>query len=215
MGYEREIPRVNIAVADAVMRAGAPGETAMTATPLGLAQSGLATLQPCERIVTSIFGSEKRDSFEFVVDTTRWREFDPLDQQLVSLLFTEMKHSAAMSLLDLKVLLRSREVTYARGIAAWRASVVARAVADGLLEPMGRSRTAAGEELNERCEGLRDYIRDFGRLEDDKLMALELWGPYLVWAALFGLAERVVATMRPKAMGYYDDLMLAAETIAL
>jgi uncharacterized membrane protein len=80
---------------------------------------------------------------------------------------------------------------------------------------MGRSRTAAGEELNERCEGLRDYIRDFGRLEDDKLMALELWGPYLVWAALFGLAERVVATMRPKAMGYYDDLMLAAETIAL
>jgi uncharacterized membrane protein len=46
-------------------------------------------------------------------------------------------------------------------------------------------------------------------------MALELWGPYLVWAALFGLAERVVATMRPKAMGYYDDLMLAAETIAL
>jgi uncharacterized membrane protein len=215
MGYEREIPRVHIAVADAVMRAGAPGETAMTATLLGLAQSGLATLQPCERIVTSIFGSEKRDSFEFVVDTTRWQEFDPLDQELVSLLFTEMKHSAAMSLLDLKVLLRSREVTYERGIAAWRASVVARAAADGLLEPDGRRRTAAGEELNARCEGLRDYIRDFGRLEDDKLMALELWGPYLVWAALFGLAERVVATMRPKAMGYYDDLMLAAETIAL
>jgi len=214
MPYQREIPQVHTAVADAVMRAGEPGETATTAALLDLAQHGLLTLRPCTRVVTSIFGATERDSYEFVVDSTRWKEFDPLDQELVSLLFTTMKHSAAMSLLDLRVLLRSRESTYARGIAAWRAAVVARAVADGLLEPTGRSRTAAGEELHGRCEALRDYIRDFGRLEDDRLMSLELWGPYLVWAALFGLADETVATMRPKAMGYCDDLMLAAETIA-
>ena len=214
MLYEREPPRVHIAVADAVMRAGEPGDNAMTATLLHLAQCGLLTLRPCERIVTSIFGSEKRDSHEFVVDTSRWQEFDPLDQELVSLLFTTMKRSAAMSLLDLRVLLRSRERTYARGIAAWRASVVARAVADGLLEPTGRGRTAAGEVVRDTCEALRAYIRDFGRLEDDELMALELWGPYLVWAALFGLADEILATMRVKAMGYHDDLMLAVETIA-
>jgi hypothetical protein len=212
MRYEREVPQVNIAVADAVMRRGEPGETATIATLLHLAECGLATLRPCKHVVTSIFGSTQRDSYEFVVDSARWQEFDPLDQALVSLLFTEMKHSAAMSLLDLKVLLRSRGLTYERGIAAWRAAVVVRAVADGLLEPDGRSRTAAGEELSEQCEGLRAYIHDFGRLEDDKLMGLELWGPYLVWAALFGLADEVLATMRVKAMAYHDDLMLAVET---
>ena len=212
MAYEREIPQVNIAVADAVMREGEPGETAPIATLLHLAECGLATLRPCKRVVTSIFGSTQRDSYEFVIDSARWQEFDPLDQALVSLLFTEMKHSAAMSLLDLKVLLRSRETTYERGIAAWRAAAVARAVADGLLEPGGRKRTAAGKVLGEQCEGLRDYIHDFGRLEDDKLMGLELWGPYLVWAALFGLADEVLQTMRIKAMAYHDDLMLAAET---
>jgi hypothetical protein len=214
MRYVREVPRANVAVADAVMRKGEPGETATIATLLHLAECGLATLRPCKRVVTSIFGLTHRDSYEFVIDTARWREFDPLDQALVSLLFTEMKHSAAMSLLDLKVLLRSRELAYEHGIAAWRVSVVAHAVADGLLEPDGRNRAAAGEELNETCEGLRAYIHDFGRLEDDDLMGLELWGPYLVWAALFGLADEVLTTMRVKAMAYHDDLMLAAETIA-
>jgi hypothetical protein len=211
--YAREAPPVHPAIADAVMRGAAPGDSATIATLLNLVERGLAMLRPSTRSVTSIFGAVERDTHEFVVDVARWNEFDALDQALVSLLFTTMKRSAAMSLIDLRVLLRSRERTYARGIAAWRAQVLTRAVSDGWLDADGKHRTVEGEALLEQINALRDFIRDFGRFEDDRLMAIELWGPYLVWAALFDEADVVLAAMRLKAVAYRDDLALALETL--
>jgi hypothetical protein len=211
--YVREAPNVHVALADAVLRAGEPGERATVATLLSLVERGLATLGPSQRRVTSIFGAVDRATYQFVVDVTRWTEFDPLDQSLVSLLFTTMKRSASMGLLDLRVLLRSRESTYERGMAAWRSDVVARAVTDGWLGADGQRRTAKGEALREQIDALHEFIADFGRFEDDQPMAIELWGPYLVWAALFGEADVVLAAMRVKAVGEREDLALALDTL--
>ena len=211
--YLREAPQVRPAVADAVMRAAGPSDSAVIATLLDLSQRGFLELRASKRRVTSIFGAVDRETPEFVVDVSRWQEFDPLEQSLVSLLFTTMKRSATMSLEDLKVLLRSRHMTYVAGIAAWRAQVIARAVADGYLKDAGRKRTAAGEELRFSCNAFKSYIADFGRLEDDELAGLSVWGPYLVWGALFGLADQVLRTMQLKAAGERDDLALALQTL--
>jgi hypothetical protein len=211
--YLREAPQVHVAVADAVMRADGPSDSAVIATLLDLSQHGLLELRASTRRVTSIFGAVDRETSEFVVDVSRWEEFDPLDQTLVSLLFTTMKRSATMSLEDLKVLLRSRHLTYDAGIAAWRAQVIARAVTDGYLIEGGRRRTAVGEELRSSCDAFKSYIADFGRLEDDELAGLSVWGPYLVWGALFGLADRVLRTMNLEAAGERDDLALAVQTL--
>lgn len=211
--YLREAPQVHIAVADAVMRADEPSDSAMIATLLDLSQHGFLELRASTRRITSIFGAVDRETPEFVVDVSRWAEFDPLDQTLVSLLFTTMKRSATMSLEDLKVLLRSRHITYGAGIAAWRAQVIARAVADGYLEEGGHKRTPAGEELRSSCNAFKSYIADFGKLEDDELAGLSVWGPYLVWGALFGLADQVLRTMQLRAAGERDDLALALQTL--
>jgi uncharacterized membrane protein len=90
---------------------------------------------------------------------------------------------------------------------------VARAVTDGWLGADGQRRTAKGEALREQIDALHEFIADFGRFEDDQPMAIELWGPYLVWAALFGEADVVLAAMRVKAVGEREDLALALDTL--
>lgn len=212
-GYLRDAPQVHPAIADVVLRTGKPSDDAVIATLLHLVDQGFLELRASSRRVTSIFGAVDRDTMEFVVNVPRWEEFDPLDQALVSLLFTTMKRSATMSLEDLKVLLQTKNVTYGMGITAWHTQVIDRAVADGLLEIGGHERTADGEDLRRRCEALRDYIADFGHLEDDDVEGLALWGQYLVWAALFGLADRALKTMRLKAAGDRDNLALVLETL--
>ncbi len=212
--YLREVPDALPAVADAVIRKGKISESALIATLLDLAEKQLLTLRPTTRRITSITGFVDRETHEFIVDTTRWDEFDPIEQFLVALLFTTMARSATMSLEDLKVLLRSKKRTYQQGIASWHAEIVARAITDGLLESDGHRRTSAGDELHDDCEAFRAYLDDFGRLEDDPLMHLELWGPYLVWASLFGEARATLATMRLSAVNAGGDMALAIETLA-
>lgn len=210
--YIREPPAVHPAVAGAVMRGAAVTDAEVIATLLYLSQTGVLTMRTSTRHVTGIFGAVERDTHEFVVNAARWAGATRADQELVHLLFTRMMHSGALSLEDLKVLIRSKESTYRQGLAEWQRWVVGQAIHEGYLKPPnGAKRTEAGDALVAQCEAFRAYIHDFGRLEDDTLMQIELWGPYLVWASLFGLATRVTRTMRLKGAGYADDLLLAAE----
>lgn len=54
-----------------------------------------------------------------------------------------------------------------------------------------RRRTPEGAELYARYRGLRDYLRDFGRLGEKPPEAVVLWQQYLVLATVFGVADEV------------------------
>ncbi|MGB4593337.1 MAG: DUF2207 domain-containing protein, partial [Coriobacteriia bacterium] len=60
--------------------------------------------------------------------------------------------------------------------------------------------------------GLRDYLRDFGRLEDAPPTHVVLWEHFLVMAVVFGIAEQVIEAMRVKVPQVLSDPGLARTT---
>ena len=63
---------------------------------------------------------------------------------------------------------------------------------------MGR-RSKAAVELHAKYHSLRDYLRDFSRLNEAPPMHVILWERFLVLAVVFGIAEEVIAALRVKA----------------
>ncbi len=213
--YLREIPDdVSPALAGAVWRRGKLGEKEVIATLVDLTARGVLSVRTGERHVTTITGPLAEQTTEFVLDTTRWDELDPLDQELCCLLFTTLAHSAVLGLLDLRTIIRTRPRSYGRGIHHWKAHVVAEAVRRGLLARNERSLTDGGARLAEDLGRLKGYIEHFGALDDDPLAATALWGRYLAFAALFGLAETALAELELDGGGVLADTALALRGLA-
>jgi uncharacterized membrane protein len=57
-------------------------------------------------------------------------------------------------------------------------------------------RSPEAVELYARYRGLRDYMRDFGRMQEKPPESVVLWEQYLVLAVVFGIADEVIAQMR-------------------
>jgi uncharacterized membrane protein len=69
---------------------------------------------------------------------------------------------------------------------------------------MGR-RSREANELYAKYRGLRDYLRDFSRLDEKPPGAVVLWEKFLVLAVVFGIAEQVIAQMRVAVPDVVND----------
>jgi len=53
-------------------------------------------------------------------------------------------------------------------------------------------RTKKGTIVNEKLEGLKNFIRDFGNFEDRKSQELELWEEYLIYSVMFNQNKKII-----------------------
>lgn len=69
-------------------------------------------------------------------------------------------------------------------------------------------RTKKGNEQYHKWKGLKNFIADFGRLDEKDLPEIKLWERYLVYATMFGLAVKVQNAMKMnlERMNYSDNI---------
>ena len=53
-------------------------------------------------------------------------------------------------------------------------------------------RTQKGIELNEKMEGLKNYIKDFSLLSERESKEIELWEDYLIYSVMFGQNKKII-----------------------
>jgi uncharacterized membrane protein len=68
-----------------------------------------------------------------------------------------------------------------------------------------KRRTREAAELHAKYRGLRNYMRDFGRMQEKPPTAVVLWEQYLVLATVFGMADEVIAAMKVKVPEVMQD----------
>ena len=61
-----------------------------------------------------------------------------------------------------------------------------------------KKRTIKGNDDYNKWNGFKKFLNDFGRLEEKELPEIILWEKYLVYASVFGLADKVSKTMKIK-----------------
>lgn len=53
-------------------------------------------------------------------------------------------------------------------------------------------RSKEGNDINEKIEGLRKYIKDFSNLEQKTKEDITLWEDYLIYSIIFGINTQIV-----------------------
>ena len=61
-----------------------------------------------------------------------------------------------------------------------------------------KKRTVKGNDDYNKWNGFKKFLNDFGRLDEKELPEIILWEKYLVYASVFGLADKVSKTMKIK-----------------
>lgn len=65
-------------------------------------------------------------------------------------------------------------------------------------------RTKEGNEDYSKWIGLKNYMKDFGRMHEKELPEIILWEKYLVYATIFGLAKKLAKDMEIKVKEFSD-----------
>lgn len=68
-----------------------------------------------------------------------------------------------------------------------------------------RNRTQAGAEAAAKADGLKNYLKDFSRLDEAPIGHLILWERYLVFAVAFGVAADLVRGMEARVPQVAND----------
>ena len=61
-----------------------------------------------------------------------------------------------------------------------------------------KKRTIKGNDDYNKWMGFKKFLNDFGRFDEKELPEIILWEKYLVYAAVFGIADKVSKTMKIK-----------------
>ena len=59
-------------------------------------------------------------------------------------------------------------------------------------------RTTKGEAINEKLEGLKNYLKDFSLINEKSEKSLILWEDYLIYSVIFNQNTKVVKNMCDK-----------------
>lgn len=57
---------------------------------------------------------------------------------------------------------------------------------------MGRKRTKLGEEVNQKIEGLKIYLKDFSQMDKRRIEELHIWDEYLIYSVMFHQNKQIV-----------------------
>lgn len=187
--YLREVPALHPAVVGLLEHGRDVGEPEIQASLLLLVATGGLQQRASVRRVTTIASAHDIAVTELRPVAECWETLDVLDRELISMLWETLGGAGALSLADLQAAVRSRPATFKAGLARWQRSVAARAEQLGLTR--SGKLTDAGEAERDRLRAFERFLHDFGTLEDEPPIAVELWGPYLAFAVVFGLGDRV------------------------
>ena len=53
-------------------------------------------------------------------------------------------------------------------------------------------RTKKGQEINQKLEGLKNYLKDYSMLDERESKELELWDEYLIYSVMFGHNQKII-----------------------
>lgn len=74
-------------------------------------------------------------------------------------------------------------------------------------------RTQKGADAYARCEALKRWLKDFSRLKERPVLDIKVWGEFLVYAYLFGIADEVIEDLRNTVPELFvDDTAAAASS---
>ncbi len=69
-------------------------------------------------------------------------------------------------------------------------------------------RTVFGNDLVAKCKALRNWLRDFSTLDERPPTDVVVWGEFMVYAYLFGVADRAISQLRqtqPELFEYHGE----------
>lgn len=74
-------------------------------------------------------------------------------------------------------------------------------------------RTQKGADAYARCEALKRWLKDFSRLKERPVLDIKVWGEFLVYAYLFGIADEVIEELRDTVPELFvEDAAVAASS---
>lgn len=74
-------------------------------------------------------------------------------------------------------------------------------------------RTQKGADAYARCEALKRWLKDFSRLKERPVLDIKVWGEFLVYAYLFGIADEVIEELRDTVPELFvEDTVIAASS---
>ncbi|WP_139651210.1 DUF2207 domain-containing protein [Raoultibacter phocaeensis] len=73
-------------------------------------------------------------------------------------------------------------------------------------------RSKAGAELHAKAEALENWLKDFTLLNERLPMDVKVWGEFMVYATLFGIADKVMSELRVTLPDVYREATGSAST---
>ena len=67
-----------------------------------------------------------------------------------------------------------------------------------------KKRSQEGNEDYHKWKALKNFMKDFGRMQEKELPEIKLWEKYLVYATVFGIANKLAKTMEIKVKEFAD-----------
>lgn len=83
----------------------------------------------------------------------------------------------------------------------------------GLFKRYKFEPTAEGQKLADQIHGLKHFLTDFSKITEGETADERLWKDYVVWAAFFGMAEKVVEQFKDVNPKYVDSSTFSAANI--
>lgn len=62
-------------------------------------------------------------------------------------------------------------------------------------------RTGKGEEINERLEGLKNYLNDYSLMHERDENSLNVWDDYLIYSVIFNQNTKIIKNIYDKYVG--------------
>jgi uncharacterized membrane protein len=243
--YFREVPeQLHPALVSHLMSMGTVQDEAISASLMDLADRGVVRMEPTTVESAGLFGTKSEPTYLMTLDTSKWATLPPLDQQLLTLLFTTIAGDSTLTVAEMKDWAKANAQEFQDGLNEFKAAVAAEADARGFLEKSGKTastvawvltvlavfagcggavfgenlvvgvlavavlatmgalsvnmsrRSTAASELHAKYAALRNYLRDFSRLQEAPPSSVVLWNQFLVLAVVFGIADAVIAQLK-------------------
>ncbi len=243
--YFREPPAdLHPALVGYLWKMGDIDNAAISASLMNLADRGIIRMEPTIFEKPGFFGAKIENTFLLTLDTSKWNSLDPLDQNLLSFLFTTIAGDNTLTIAEMQEQAKERAKEFQDGVNAFKAAVAEEADRQGFVEKRSRTyralawtmtllvivsvfvavvmteqflicpvglllvvpmmvmsthmirRSPAAAEMYAKYEALRNFLRDFSRLQEAPPASVILWNQFLVLAVVFGIAEQVIEQMR-------------------